>query len=209
LVVRNTIFLLIATINLLMGISAFGDPEQNLTQALGNLHDFSATFSQITSDSKGNTLQIAHGRLWISKPYRFRWHTEPPMEQILVANGELLWFYDPDLEQVTIQKMEPAISTLPVLILTGNVTRLSQGFVIDQYQDETGDQFSFRPRADVESFKLVSMLVKDHQIRRIDITDTLNQKTRIELTNIQVEEHLSEDMFEFQIPDGADVIREY
>jgi outer membrane lipoprotein carrier protein len=180
-----------------------------LAQALANVPDFSATFNQITSSSKGSRLQTAHGQLWISKPSRFRWHAEPPMEQVLVADGEMLWLYDPDLEQVTIQKMEPAMATLPVLILTGNVTRLSQDFIIDHYEDETGDHFSFRPKADAESFKLVLMLVKEGQIKRIDITDTLNQETSIVLTNIQTEESFPKDMFQFQVPDGTDVIRDF
>jgi outer membrane lipoprotein carrier protein len=201
--------MLIVSINLLTGTSAAADPVERLAQALANVPDFSATFDQLTSDSKGRRLQATQGQLWISKPYSFRWHTEPPMEQVLVADGELLWLYDPDLEQVTIQKMEPALTSLPILILTGNVTRLSQDFVIDQYEDEDGDHFSFRPKADAESFKLVLMHVNGDQIKRIDITDTLNQKTIIELTNFQTEESYPHDMFQFQIPDGTDVIREF
>lgn len=209
LVVLNRIFLLVVTTNLLMGNCAFGDPVEKLTQGIGNLQDFSATFKQVTSDSQGRNLQTSLGQLWIMKPDKFRWHADAPMEQVLVANGEMLWFYDPDLEQVTIQKMEPGVSILPILILTGNVARLSQEFVVDQYQDEAGDHFSFRPKVDAESFKLVSILIKDAQITRIDITDTLNQKTSIELTNIQAEELLPDDMFQFQIPAGTDVIREF
>jgi outer membrane lipoprotein carrier protein len=205
----NRILLLVVSLNLLMSTSAAADPVEKLTQALANVPDFSAAFSQLTSDSKGRRLQAAQGQLWISKPYSFRWHTEPPMEQVLVADGELLWLYDPDLEQVTIQKMEPALTSLPVLILTGNVTRLSQEFAIDHYEDEDGDHFSFRPKADVESFKLVLIHVNSDQIKRIDITDTLNQKTAIELTNFQTEESYPDGMFQFQIPDGTDVIRDF
>lgn len=200
-------FLLIVAVSLLMGIPASGDPVESLTAALSNVSDFSATFKQITSDNTGRRLQVTHGQLWISKPYRFRWHAEPPMEHVLVSNGELLWFYDPDLEQVTIQKIESEISTLPVLILTGDVSRLSQDFLVDHYLDEAGDHFSFRPKVDSGSFKRVSLLIKDDQIRGIDITDALNQKTSIELTNIRSEENLPDAMFQFQIPDGTDVIR--
>jgi outer membrane lipoprotein carrier protein len=201
--------LLTFSICLLLGTSASADPVEHLVRALANVPDFSANFSQITYDSNGRILQAASGQLWVSKPHKFRWHAEPPMEQVLITDGELMWLYDPDLEQVTIQKMAPAMSSLPVLILTGNVTSLSQDFVIDLYQDESGDHFSFQPKADADSFRAVSMLIKDSQIKRIDITDTLDQDTSIELTNVQTEEHFPIDMFQFQIPDGTDVIREF
>lgn len=205
----NGRFLLFVAISLHMGSSAYGNPVEDLTAALKNISDFSADFKQVTSDNRGRKLQIAHGQLWISKPSRFRWHAEPPMEQVLVSNGELLWLYDPDLEQVTIQNIESEISSLPLLILTGDVSRLSQDFLIDHYEDEAGDHFSFQPKADSGSFKLVSLLVKDDHIKGLDITDALNQKTSIELTNIRSEEKLPDDMFQFQIPDGVDVIREF
>jgi outer membrane lipoprotein carrier protein len=194
---------------LLAAINVSGDSPEGIPDALVNMPDFSATFEQITSDSKGRVLQTVTGQLWVSKPYRFRWHAEPPMEQVMVADGELLWLFDPDLEQVTVQKMRPAISTLPVLILTGNVTRLSRDFVMDHYQDESGDHYSFRPKAAAESFKIVSVAISNDQIQRISIIDTLDQRTRIELDNIQTEESFPDGTFHFQIPDGTDVIRDY
>jgi len=209
LMVRCCMGWLIIAGGLLIANTAFGEPLNNLIAVLHRLADFSADFKQVTLDETGKRLQLAHGRLSISKPYRFRWHANPPMEQVLVSDGKLIWFYDPDLEQVTIRKATPDLVTLPILILAGNISKIDEQFLVENYQDETGDHFVFQPKIETASFRLVSLLVHDGQIHAIDITDALNQRTTIELSNIHSENNWPADTFQFHIQDGMDVIKEF
>ena len=65
--------------------------EQQLTALLSASNTLQANFLQYTLDSSGANIQEIKGKIWLQRPHLFRWHAEPPFEQIIVADGELLW----------------------------------------------------------------------------------------------------------------------
>ncbi len=100
--------LLIATLGF-ASLPALADGQasvQRLTELLGKAQTIAGRFSQLTLDGSGTQLQETAGEMLLKRPGLFRWHTDEPMEQLLVSNGEKVWLYDPDLEQVTIQPMD-------------------------------------------------------------------------------------------------------
>ena len=92
---------------------------ERLTTLLNQAQTISGRFSQLTLDGSGTQLQETSGEMALKRPGQFRWHTDAPMEQLLVSNGEQIWLYDPDLEQVTIQKMDQRLTHTPALLLSG------------------------------------------------------------------------------------------
>ena len=67
-----------------------------LTEMLNKAQTITGRFSQLTLDGSGTQLQETSGELALKRPGLFRWHTDAPMEQLLVSNGDKVWLYDPD-----------------------------------------------------------------------------------------------------------------
>ena len=103
---------------------------QRLTELLGQAQTLTGRFSQLTLDGSGTQLQEASGEMSLKRPGLLRWHTDAPMEQLLVSNGEKVWLYDPDLQQVTIQALDQRMTHTPALLLSGDVSKIRENFTI-------------------------------------------------------------------------------
>lgn len=104
----------------------------DLIQKLQNMH---ADFTQSMETSRG-AQQESKGKIWISKPSYFKWELTSPNNQLLVSNGQKLWNFDKDLEQVTIQKVPKDMSQAPyLLLLTGQPENLDRLFSISKIKN--------------------------------------------------------------------------
>jgi len=90
-----------------------------VTDFFAGLHTLQADFEQQVVDGNNRPLQSSQGHMWIKRPGRFRWDYETPYRQQLVADGERLWSYDEDLEQVTVQKASDVLTSTPAMLLSG------------------------------------------------------------------------------------------
>jgi len=120
---------------------------KRLTSLLSQADTLTGRFSQLSLDASGTQLQETSGELALKRPGQFRWHTDEPMEQLLVSNGEKVWLYDPDLQQVTIQQLDQRLTHTPALLLSGDVSTISENFEVSH--KEVGDviDFTLRPKA--------------------------------------------------------------
>jgi outer membrane lipoprotein carrier protein len=184
-------------------------PAQELTVTLNELRHFSADFTQVTTDANGDEIQRSTGHLWITKPRKFRSHNNPPMEQVLVSNGELLWYYDPDLEQVTIQKLELLSKNQPALLLAEKVENISDHFLVDYYEDESAKHYVLSP---IEKDGSVTSLVLETiqgTVSSIRVYDALKQMTTIEFSAARKNVPIDPAIYHFDIPEGVDVVKEF
>src|SRR5262245_20221542 len=78
----------------------------HVEQFLHGLQSFEANFNQRLTDKSGRILDESSGRLAIQRPNRFRWDYLEPSEQVIVADGKRIWLYDPELEQVTVRRLD-------------------------------------------------------------------------------------------------------
>ncbi|HJN52329.1 MAG: outer membrane lipoprotein chaperone LolA [Pseudomonadales bacterium] len=183
--------------------------EQQLTALLSASNTLQANFLQYTLDSSGANIQEIKGKIWLQRPHLFRWHAEPPFEQIIVADGELLWFYDPDLEQVIVQKYSADMAKTPVVLLSGAVESLASSFDVHAYADERGSHFVLEPLAGDSLFEVLTLSFQDERISEISIEDSLDQKTRIQFQDSVFNQPIDAQHFRFTVPAGVDVIRDY
>ena len=91
-------------------------PVQRYFQSLQTLR---ADFVQRVFDERGRVLQTSSGRMVMQKPGKFRWDYQTPAEQVIVADGERLWSYDVGLAQVTVRKLDQALGSTPLALLSG------------------------------------------------------------------------------------------
>ncbi len=181
---------------------------ERLTGLLQKAQTLTGRFSQLSLDGTGTELQETSGEMALKRPGQFRWHTDEPMEQLLVSNGKKVWLYDPDLEQVTIQSLDQRLTHTPALLLSGDVSAISENFEISH--KEAGDvvDFTLTPKAKDTLFDTLRLSFRGDVINDMQMVDGVGQRTNILFQGVKLNEPLKDGLFTFDIPKGTDVIAE-
>ena len=77
-------------------------------------------FTQTVVDKSGRTVQQSRGELVLSRPGKFRWSVDKPYRQLVVGDGDRVWIYDEDLNQVVVRRMGAASMTM-VWVASGHL----------------------------------------------------------------------------------------
>jgi outer membrane lipoprotein carrier protein len=181
---------------------------QLLTSFLNGIDNIVAEYVQHTHDGNNSLLQTQKGRLSLTRPNKFKWESYAPYEQVLVSNGSTLWQYDPDLEQVTIQKLDNRLSSTPVLLLSGNSKDVSKEY--DVYSEKLQDEYHFvliPKRTDTLFDRLRLEFNPEKVLRRMVIKDEVGQKTVITLSGVKKLTNITPETYEFIVPEGTDIIK--
>lgn len=179
-----------------------------LTEMLNKAQTITGRFSQLTLDGSGTQLQETSGELALKRPGLFRWHTDEPMEQLLVSNGEKVWLYDPDLQQVTIQTLDQRLTHTPALLLSGDVSKISENFEITHKEGGDVVDFILKPKAKDTLFDTLRLSFRNGVINDMQLIDSVGQRTNILFLGAKMNQKLDAAQFDFKIPEGADVIQE-
>jgi outer membrane lipoprotein carrier protein len=162
----------------------------------------------MTLSANGASMQETTGNLALKRPGMFRWHTDAPAEQELVSNGQTIWLYDPDLEQVTIQEMDQRLTHTPALLLSGDVSKLQENFTITWEDSGNVIDFTLTPKVSDTLFDSLRLSFRDGVINDMQMSDAVGQRTNILFQDVQLNQSMNEEQFTFDIPDGIDVISE-
>lgn len=179
-----------------------------LSELLSRTETLSGRFSQLTLDSTGTQLQEATGQMALQRPGLLRWHTDPPLEQLLVSNGEKVWLYDPDLLQVTVQQMDQRLTHTPALLLSGDVSKISENFTITYQEGGPVVDFILIPTAKDTLFDTLRLSFRNGVINDMQLLDAVGQRTNILFMGVTINEQIDASEFVFEAPAGVDVIEE-
>ncbi len=178
-----------------------------LGQLLAKMETLDADFQQRILDAKGSRLQEVSGHLSLARPGKFYWETENPFPQTVVSDGETLWLYDPDLEQVTVQQMDPSQNRTPAMLLSGNIDSIEERFTIKLTRESAQfKEFLLIPTGQETLFEELRLSFVSDELASLLLSDSLGQRTSIELFATKLNPELAEDRFTFAIPEGVDVI---
>lgn len=190
------------------GLSAAKSGQDSLETHLQRYKYLSGQFTQIISSENSLHTQSSTGEFWIKKPKQFRWHYSTPYVQQIISNGEKLWVYDEDLEQATIKDASQSINSSPLAIILGSA-ELDKLFNITQLADSDDLQWlSLTPIEDSSGFEFINIGFNNGLLARMVLQDNFGQTTRLLFTNVSVHTPIANDMFEFNVPEGADVFDE-
>lgn len=184
-----------------------GDAVARVDAYLASVRTLSADFSQTVRNRDGNVADRASGTLSLSRPDRFRWDYQKPYVQTIVADGQKLWLYDSDLEQVTVRPLEQGLGSTPAMLLSGS-GKVGDAFASAGVQAQGGWTWCrLRPKQDGSDFEQVSLAFdKRGELAAMELRDKLGQSTVIEFGNVRRNPQLDPSLFRFQPPPGADVI---
>lgn len=181
---------------------------KRLTELLNQAQTITARFSQLSLDGSGTQLQETSGELALKRPGLFRWHTDEPMEQLLVSDGKQVWLYDPDLEQVTIQSLDQRLTHTPALLLSGDVSQIRENFEITFKEGGNVVDFILKPKSKDTLFDSLRLSFRNGVLNDMQLIDSIGQRTNILFMSVKMNEPLDDKQFSFEIPEGADVIQE-
>lgn len=185
-------------------ISFADSPSQELVQLLGNLQTLQAQFTQTVMDGRGKAIQKSSGQMLMQRPGKFRWQTFLPSKQLLIADGNKIWFYDEGLEQVTVQKQQAVSQNSPAMLLSGSPEQLSQQFLISKQ----GSTFKLVPKNKEGLFRSVQLTFNNQQLVNMKLIDNLGQVTLVQFSQFKSNPSLSMSLFTFKVPQGVDVVQQ-
>ncbi|AKH39401.1 MULTISPECIES: outer membrane lipoprotein chaperone LolA [Nitrosomonas] len=168
---------------------------------------FKAVFSQTLLNKNIQVMQEATGVMMFERPGKFRWTYEKPYQQLIVGDGSRVWFYDQDLNQVTVRRLDVAIGSSPAALLAGSST-IERNF--DLAEIEVNDEMEWLeaiPKTKESTFELIRMgFSQKGELREMVLRDNFGQFTLLVFTDLETNPVLSPDLFQFTPPKGADVI---
>jgi outer membrane lipoprotein carrier protein len=183
-------------------------PVAQLKSFLATTKTLTANFKQVLYDETGKVKQISNGVFNLSRPGKFRWDYQKPFQQEIVSNSGKVWFYDADLEQVTIKKLDKSMGSTPALLLTGDVD-IEKEFNIEKQGNDEGMQWiKLLPKNEESSFKYVLIGLNEGTLGGMELSDNFGQLTRIYFSDVTINPQIKADEFNFVIPKGVDVLED-
>jgi outer membrane lipoprotein carrier protein len=205
---RRTLFRAALLAGALIAIPASAGSIEKLHAFIEQTRSAKANFTQEVTDASGAVQQQASGTVQFQRPGKFRWTYDKPYEQIIVGDGEKLWIYDKDLNQVTRRNLDKALGSSPAALLAGADD-------VDKYFSLSAvgvkgklDWLEVKPYDEDSLFEKVRMGFRGNTLEVMELHDHFGQKTTIKLSNLQRNPKTSPDLYTFTVPKGADVVTE-
>ncbi|MBY4677855.1 outer membrane lipoprotein chaperone LolA [Marinobacterium arenosum] len=200
--------LIAAAALLLAGLAqAQGSATEQLTGLLTGYQTFSARFEQFIMNNDGRRGQQTQGELLLAKPNKFYWRTDKPFPQVIVGDGDYIWVYDPDLEQVTRKPAGQQQASAPAMLLNGQIDQLSEQYRIEQREMGPGEQlFELIPKQENGNFARIRLFFANQVLSELMLEDHLGQRTTVLLHDQQMNPVLAPSRFRFEAPEGTDII---
>ena len=178
-----------------------------LDRFLTQTQTMSANFKQTLKSSDGRLMQESAGVFYLQRPGKFRWNYTQPYPQEIVSDGEQIWVFDVDLEQVTVQKQGAGQNqnNTPMALLQ-NKQNLEDAFEIHERGSDSGlHRIELINRQADADFDRVMLGLDDKGLRFLQLHDQFEQTTYIFFTELQSNPELDAKLFEFTPPEGVDV----
>jgi outer membrane lipoprotein carrier protein len=165
-----------------------------------------AEFIQTVVDGAGKPVAQSMGTFLFQRPGKFRWAYVKPYEQLIVGDGNLVWVYDKDLNQVTVKAMGDALGSSPAALLAGS-NDLDRAYTFAQLPKKDGlDWVEATPTDPDSQFEKMRLGFRRANPESMQLYDRLGQVTTIKFTKLERNPKFAADLFRFTPPEGADVV---
>jgi outer membrane lipoprotein carrier protein len=156
----------------------------------------------------GKTPPVSSGTFVFARPGKFIWTYQKPYEQVLQADGETMYIYDKDLNQVTTRKLGNALGSSPAAILFGS-NDLEKNFTLAEAGARDGlEWLTATPKAKDTTFEQIGIGLKDGVPQAMELKDAFGQTSVLKFTSFQRNPSLGATHFKFEAPKGADVVNQ-
>jgi outer membrane lipoprotein carrier protein len=184
---------------------AHADAIDTLKAFVTDVKSGRAVFTQVVTSPDGAKKKTSSGTFEFARPNRFRFDYAKPFEQTIVADGQKVWLYDPDLNQVTVRAMDQALGATPAAMLAGG--SLEKDFTLKAEPEQGGLQWvQATPKVADSSYKSLRVGFKGRDLAVMEIFDAFGQKSRLDFGKVESNVAVGAARFQFTPPAGADVL---
>ena len=160
------------------------------------------------SDAKSDAAKavpVSSGTFVFASPGKFIWTSVKPYEQLLQADGDQLYIFDKDLNQVTVKKLGNALGSSPAAILFGS-NDLDKNFTLSEAGSRGGlEWLDARPKTKDSTFEQISIGLRNGTPEAMELHDAFGSTSVILFKKFEKNPPLSAQQFKFTMPNGADV----
>ena len=186
--------------------SAADNARARLDVFAKDLNVVSGNFEQQAIDASSGKSKTSRGTLALKAPRQFRWDVATPYKQLIVADGDKVWIYDPDLQQVTVRAQGTEEAHSPLTVLT-DLSQLDRDFVASEQGAHDGLTWLRLKSKDKEpQFEYADLGFDASALVQMSFKDVLGNSTEIHFSAWQRNPRLSADTFKFTPPKGVDVV---
>lgn len=192
---------------IVFGISLVASAHaSDLQSYLGQVKSLHADFMQTTQGDANAKSQISYGKLSVQSPNKFHLEYDKPYKQIYVADGQRLWSYDADLEQVTVKSQKGLLANSPAMVLS-NPADLNKAYKVESLgTNNATDWFVLTPKGNDSGFESVKLGFVKQKLTVFEMRDSFGQTTRMTFTKMLYNSTTNTELFRFTPPAGVDVI---
>lgn len=200
--------LLIGLCLLGLSLAAHAGARQQLDKFSQGISGLSADFAQRVYGPNGEAKDQSSGRVQLKAPRQFRWEVVKPYPQLIVADGDNLWVYDPDLEQVNVRNQSAEENSSPLAVLI-DPTELERQFSVKEGSGQGLEWLELTPKKPEEApFERARLGFGPAGLARMELFDGLGQRTELEFSAWKRNPAFAADSFAFTPPVGVDVVGE-
>ena len=193
---------------LLAGASARASSLDRFSQFLSATQSAKGEFEQKVLDKGGRIVQQSRGTLAFQRPGKFRWTYVKPYAQLIVGDGTRVWIYDQDLRQVTVRRMDQALTSTPAALLAGNNEAMRAFRMSDQGEKDGLEWLEAVPREKEGGFERVRMGFSSGGLEAMEFYDSFGRITLLRFTSLTRNPRLESSTFRFSPPKGVDIVGE-
>jgi outer membrane lipoprotein carrier protein len=204
---KTTLTALIATATLAIGAQASAAALDQFKSFVAGTKSARGDFTQtqLRKTTAGKAAPPSTGTFVFARPGKFIWTYQKPYEQVLQADGDTLYLYDKDLNQVTTRKLGNALGSSPAAILFGS-NDLEKNFTLAEAGTRDGlEWLSATPKTKDTTFEQIGIGLKDGVPQAMELKDNFGQTTMLKFTSFQRNPSLGAQTFKFEVPKGAEV----
>ena len=195
-------------LGLLLAGHAFAGAREDLTRFTTGLKGLEGKFSQQVFDANGRAKESSAGSVAVSAPRLFRWEYVKPFAQLIVADGQKVWVYEPDLQQATVRSQGEEERNSPLVALF-DPKRLDQQFdVSEEAAASEGLQWlTLTPKVDAQAnFQMARLGFGAQGLARMQVLDLVGQKTEIRFEAWKRNPAFAAGTFQFKPGEDVDVV---
>jgi len=182
---------------------------EQLDGLLSTIETMTADVSQLIVESDGGVLERSDVQMKLKRPYGFYWETISPFPELIVTDGDLLWNYQPDLEQVVIEPWDASRSELAAQLLSGNTDNLVEEYTLTRSNQDESEylEFVLVPRNADSIYRRITLTFNRQLLDMIHVESDNGQRTVWQFSGIALNNELPDQLFVFQPPAGIEIIQ--
>ena len=187
--------------------AASADGVSTLKSFVKDVRSGSAQFVQTVISPDGARKKTSSGQFEFSRPNLFRFTYTNPFEQLIVGDGQKVWIFDSDLNQVSSKRMSQALGGTPAALLAGGLPE--KDFDLKPLAPKEGVEWVLAvPKAQEAGFQSMQIGFRGQDLATIEILDNFGQRSVLQFSHFIANPAISSERFQFKPPAGADLLEQ-